>query len=500
VTAHRRAVRTARIGTVLIVAFVLASGSVVVFASTRPHRRPPGSESAKTSSSRPLDIRFDDEVVDRFLGFVDHGGASPQEIDRWIRLAGNAELLRQGRIDHDLTPDILREAAKVTLEGRGFSGPATLGTLAGGDWELLRGMLAEIRSREDALRVEISEALSGYLPADVGLPPVVIHFHLGGSWDGRTSDAVYVNLTVFQLRGASSLPGLDALLVHEAFHCVQAALLPGIEDYSSRQAALYSVLLRVQQEGIARHIEYRYLHSAAAGNELDSTNLAKYEDGLARLADNAAILATIADRIETGRLDQAHQLASEGLLSGGPLYVVGHAMAMAIQAHGGAPAIARTVAAGPLEFARVYVEAVRAAGGRSLLPDILPARIEEAARGFGRDPLLAARARREGLALLTRGELAEARRVLRQAVRIDPTDAISAYNMACAQALDHNEHRAMRWLEEAFERGFDNYKHVANDSDLESLHDEPRFRALLAGRGFELPGPTLSGSAPAVNP
>jgi tetratricopeptide (TPR) repeat protein len=460
----------------------------------RPHPRRPPAEEETASGHLALDIRFDYEVVERFLGFVSQGGASADEVDRWVRLPGNQELLRQGRVERDLTPEVLKQAARATLDGRTFGGPPTLGAFAGTDWVLLRDIVASVRSRQDEIRTAATVALAPYLPPDVRLPPLVIHFHLGGSWDGRTSDSVYINLTIFQSRGPTSLPGLDALLVHELFHCAQAVLLPAIEDYSSRQAAIYTALLRIQQEGVARHIEYRYLADRAVGNDLDSTNFAKYQDGLRRAPESAALLARIVKSIEAGRLDRARLGVDEGLLSGGPLYSLGQAMAIAIEAQAGPGAIATTVSAGPLAFAKVYERCVGETGGISLLPDSMPALLSENLRGYGRDPVLAAQTRRRGLVLLMQGRNGEAIGALKEAVGLDPTDATSAYNLACAFALDGSRRRALRWLSESFDRGFDNYKHAATDTDLESLHGSPEFRRLLRSRGFEMPE-LLPGSA-----
>lgn len=461
-------------------------------AAEKPQLRPPtqGEVSAPevapaASAGTPtLEVRFDLDVVDRFLEFVERGSASREELERWVRLPGNRELLRQGRLEGGLTPAVLAEAAKVTLGGGDFPSPPTLGSLGGGDWGTLRLIVGSIRARRTETTAAVMRALQPYLPADRRLPPLIVYFHLGGSWDGRTTDAAFINLTVFQARGPASLQGLDALLVHELFHLIQAALLSAVEDYSSRQSASYAVLLRLQQEGIARHLEYQYLRSVLPGNDLDRTNLAKYEDALGRAADQSAVLARILDAFARGRLDEGHQATSQALLGGGPLYALGHAMADDIERRSGVSALAGTVGKGPVAFARAYLMDVPE-GGDSLLPAGLESTLDELDTGYARDPVLASSERREGLARIEAGDLKGAIGTLRGAVRDDPSDATSAYNLACAYALTGRKGRALDWLERAFQRGFDNYKHAALDDDLEALRNDRKFAALLRSGGYD---------------
>ena len=441
------------------------------------------------------DVRLDFEVIDRFLEFVGRGDATEKELDGWVRLPGNRELLRQGRIEGGLSPDILKEAARVTLRGEQVPSPPTLGTVAIGEWPSLRRMADSIRARESDLIAATLKALDPYLPRDHPVPPIRIYFHLGGSWDGKSSDAVYINLTLFQSRGEASLAGLDALLVHETFHQVQGVLLPRIEDYSSRQSALYTVLLRMQQEGTARHLEYRYLRPIAPAEIFDRTNLERYAVGLRHAAEHSEALENIRVKIAAGRLDEARVLASAALAGGGPLYALGHGIADAIEEGSGREALARTVAAGPLAFLAAYEEAVRGRGA-TLLPAGLGPDLDSLVRGYGRDPALASQRRRQGLVLLSAGDRSKARSTLEEAIRLDPTDATSAYNLACAFALEGRTRKALKWLEEAFERGFDNYKHAALDEDLETLRDEPKFEALLRARGFKYRRPARSTLSP----
>jgi tetratricopeptide (TPR) repeat protein len=225
---------------------------------------------------------------------------------------------------------------------------------------------------------------------------------------------------------------------------------------------------------------------------MDRTNLARYEDGLRRSRENAEVLARFQDALDARRMDQARLIASEGLLGGGPLYAVGQAMADTIEAQGGTAVLADAVVTGPLAFTQAYLGA---AGEQPLIPGRMIAAIGEMRNGYGRDPVLASRLRREGLQRLVDARPRDAIEVLKPAVSLDPTDAISAYNLACAWARLGREKKSLRWLADAFDRGFVDYKHAANDEDFLSLRSLPEFEALLRSRGLDY-HPPAAGSTP----
>ncbi len=65
-----------------------------------------------------------------------------------------------------------------------------------------------------------------------------------------------------------------------------------------------------------------------------------------------------------------------------------------------------------------------------------------------------------------------------RAIAIDPDDAGIRYNVACLYALEGNRDRAIECLEDAVRAGFAHKDWVANDPDLDSLRDDPRFKSL----------------------
>ncbi len=55
----------------------------------------------------------------------------------------------------------------------------------------------------------------------------------------------------------------------------------------------------------------------------------------------------------------------------------------------------------------------------------------------------------------------------------------AAYNVACCYALLGEKEQALKWLQKAFDMGFRNLAHSQTDSDLQSLHDDPRFKKIV---------------------
>jgi tetratricopeptide (TPR) repeat protein len=68
----------------------------------------------------------------------------------------------------------------------------------------------------------------------------------------------------------------------------------------------------------------------------------------------------------------------------------------------------------------------------------------------------------------------------RKIVELDPDNAISHYNLACSLALKHMQGEAIDSLRTALEQGYDDFSWLMKDTDLQNLHDNPAFSALLS--------------------
>jgi tetratricopeptide (TPR) repeat protein len=77
------------------------------------------------------------------------------------------------------------------------------------------------------------------------------------------------------------------------------------------------------------------------------------------------------------------------------------------------------------------------------------------------------------------GEPEECIRHLQTAVALRPGDASTLYNAACTYGILGRKAEALDTLKKAFAAGYSNQNWVANDSDLDCLHDDPEFRKLV---------------------
>ncbi len=78
------------------------------------------------------------------------------------------------------------------------------------------------------------------------------------------------------------------------------------------------------------------------------------------------------------------------------------------------------------------------------------------------------------------GRLDESRAVVRKEMEARPESWALPYNAACLEALSGNTDEAIAFLQRALELDqAEIHDYLANDSDLDSLRDDPRFQELL---------------------
>ncbi|MBL8693491.1 MAG: FG-GAP repeat protein [Planctomycetes bacterium] len=93
-----------------------------------------------------------------------------------------------------------------------------------------------------------------------------------------------------------------------------------------------------------------------------------------------------------------------------------------------------------------------------------------------------------GYALHAQGKYAEALALHEKAARFPATAAMASYNAACAHALLGHADAAFHWLEKARAAGFNDFFLLTHDTDLNSLADDPRWKAYKPG-GLDLARP-----------
>lgn len=107
----------------------------------------------------------------------------------------------------------------------------------------------------------------------------------------------------------------------------------------------------------------------------------------------------------------------------------------------------------------------------------------------------------QGLRHLTHARFARAAREFQQAIENEPGNEIGWYNLACTYSRWGKVEQALDALAKAIEHGFDDTKHMANDTDLDNIRTTPRYRAMinkiLEARGEPpLEGPDGEGPPP----
>ncbi len=110
--------------------------------------------------------------------------------------------------------------------------------------------------------------------------------------------------------------------------------------------------------------------------------------------------------------------------------------------------------------------------------------------------LEAVRARRPENRLVTEslGDLYTATGRYEEGLKIDlelarqyPDDAYVLYNLGCSYALVGQKEKAMEILSKAVDQGYSESRWMTQDSDLESLRDDPRFKQLVKRAGEKKP-------------
>lgn len=85
----------------------------------------------------------------------------------------------------------------------------------------------------------------------------------------------------------------------------------------------------------------------------------------------------------------------------------------------------------------------------------------------------------QGLRHLTHARFARAAREFLQAIENEPGNEIGWYNLACTYSRWSKVDKALEALAKAIENGFDDTKHMANDTDLDNIRSTPRYRAMI---------------------
>ncbi len=87
--------------------------------------------------------------------------------------------------------------------------------------------------------------------------------------------------------------------------------------------------------------------------------------------------------------------------------------------------------------------------------------------------------RAQGTNLTLKGRYADGLQIDKRLVQLRPTDPLAHYNLACSYALLKRTDHAIKTLRRAVELGYRDFRYMREDRDLDSIRQDPRFRALL---------------------
>ena len=84
-----------------------------------------------------------------------------------------------------------------------------------------------------------------------------------------------------------------------------------------------------------------------------------------------------------------------------------------------------------------------------------------------------------GNLLTLKGKYAEGLAIDKRLVRLRPADALAHYNLACSYSLLKRVEMSLKTLRLAVELGYADFRYMKEDTDLESIRHDPRFRQLI---------------------
>ncbi|MBI1851035.1 MAG: DUF2911 domain-containing protein [Planctomycetes bacterium] len=85
-----------------------------------------------------------------------------------------------------------------------------------------------------------------------------------------------------------------------------------------------------------------------------------------------------------------------------------------------------------------------------------------------------------GFALHSAGKYDEALKAHLKAAEFDNVKGNGCYNAACVYAIKNDKEKAFEYLKKAADAGFSDGQQFADDEDLKSLRDDPRFQKMVA--------------------
>jgi len=305
---------------------------------------------------------------------------SPADIDAWVNLPGNKELIKVGDLEGQLTVAQLKGNVKAVIDGTATNITQPLsyfGRVYIPSTSDYSAMLDELHKQSTSWLTECALRDAQFAPNGVTVKQTV-YLHLGGDWDAINKDgAIYINMAYFHDNFSPSWSGLNLLIAHETFHAVQNQAFGNPESTFTADDAFMTALSKIQREGTARMVE--------VDTDSDGYTQGTYgfyfrgvdEEGLREFSSTMPLLSNLTQSCYPALdLNIYQDQVTRGLDSGGPYYTLGEGIAMAIDKYAGRKRFIQTVSRGPLDFYDCYIKLCQDHTDLPVLPSDTAAAIE----------------------------------------------------------------------------------------------------------------------------
>jgi len=120
-------------------------------------------------------------------------------------------------------------------------------------------------------------------------------------------------------------------------------------------------------------------------------------------------------------------------------------------------------------------------GNRYLSEGKLPMAIVEFESALALQPTFLAAQNNLALAYAANRQYEQALAAFKKLIELDPATAGAYYNIAVLYALQNKVPDAIDWLKQAVDKGYQNWRLIKNDKDLDNIRDSEEYRRLVEG-------------------
>jgi hypothetical protein len=320
-----------------------------------------------------ITITIDDTVVSQLLKMIALHDDTPEDIDAWVNLPGNRELIKVGQEEGEMSVTQLKANVKAVIDGTANNQNqplSTFGRVYIPSTQDYSSMLLELHKYAGDWLNLCALRDASFAPSGVNVKQTV-YIHLGGDWDAINKDgSIYINMAYFHDNFHPSWSGLNLLISHETFHAVQNEAFGNPETSDTSDEAFITALSKIQREGTARMVEvdadpdgYTQGTYGFYFRAIDNESIREFPSTLPLLS---TLTMACYPKLDA---DSFQAEVNRGLDSGGTYYTLGEGIALAIDRYAGRQRFIQTVTKGPLDFFDCYAGLCKSHADLPRIPD-----------------------------------------------------------------------------------------------------------------------------------